>query len=262
MKKLLAGLLLCVSLQAAGGLLVMSPPYSSAAPPSFTNVNSTHFTPGSSQTINCGNNLDWDGSSGVTYAAWIKPDAIAVNLAILQKGFTGTAGWIFYKSGALTMAFIGTGSGGGGTMAFTFACTLNDGNWHHVGFTSDGSKTIAGARGYCDGASQTLVPGSDTLTGTLSTSGNFTLGDDPTNDPFKGNIDEPAKWTSVLTSGNFSTMWHSGGPVIDLASLTPAWWLRMGDTPDTTSTYFDASGNGHDCTPVNIAGGDIGPPVP
>jgi hypothetical protein len=82
----------------------------------------------------------------------------------------------------------------------TTAVTYNDGNWHHVAATYDGSSSAAGVNLYFDG---TLRPktSSDSLSATILNSVNFYIGSrNNAQQFFNGQIDEVKIFNYALTA--------------------------------------------------------------
>ena len=144
--------------------------------------------------------------------------------------------------------------------------TINDGDWHHVAVTSNGSSWAL----YIDGspASSTVPTGSNTgqwVGDIYNTNPAFVAFSDigasrrnPTiggSGYFQGNIDEVAIWDSALSSSQISTI-HSSGPG-NLLPLNPKAWWRMGDGVEANSgtTVYDMSSFSNNMTIVNATGG-------
>jgi len=108
----------------------------------------------------------------------------------------------------------------------------NDGNWHHVMGTFDGTTNANGLKLYVDGtlfqttAGSTGIRSTSTVEpsiGSLTNAGNWF---------FEGNIDEVSVWDSVQ---DISNVWDGNGKPIDITSTNPMVWYRMGDN----ATYRD-----------------------
>jgi len=134
-----------------------------------------------------------------------------------------------------------------------------DGNWHHWFFYITGSDQadIADAKMYVDGseiAAGTIVSSGLPSAWTVSQIGNA---------PWGGNkaalIDEFAIWQSDQTA-NVGTI-YGGGTPINLTSLNPVAWYRMGDG-DVFPTLTDHGSGGNSGTMTNMDAGDIVEDVP
>lgn len=152
---------------------------------------------------------------------------------------------------------------------------VDDGNWHHIVTTYDGSKTGEGIKIYLDGTEQgysltRTSPGA----GDTDSSAFFNIGiigdaGSAIIDPYDGNIDEPSIWNKELSAAEVTEIYNSGTPT-DLSTHSASgniisWW-RMGDDPLDDSTantgvIKDQVGS-NDCTPKNTEVGDIVSDVP
>ena len=104
--------------------------------------------------------------------------------------------------------------------------------------------------------------GTKTFATTLSyDAGAFFLGARNTsgNKDFLGNLDEVAIWNSDQ-SANIGSIYSVSGAV-DLSSLSPISWWRMGDG-DTYPTLTDNGSGGNNGTMTNMVSGDIVTDVP
>ena len=139
----------------------------------------------------------------------------------------------------------------------------NDGQWHHLLATFDGTTNANGLKLYVDG---TLFQKTATSTGinsyapTETTIGTLTGG---ANWRLEGNIDEVAIWNNDQSS-NASSIYNGGVPT-DLSSLSPLSWWRMGDGDTwngSTWTLTDNGSGGNDATSVNMEEADRVTDVP
>jgi hypothetical protein len=150
--------------------------------------------------------------------------------------------------------------------------TVNDGNWHHVAWTCDGSAWKI----YVDGQDEGTLT---TVTGTAS-DGNW-FGDLPAIDTcrigcqernsgtdsfFNGNIDEVAVWDSALSAAQITNIYKgesnggsggTNGTPGNLLSFSPKAWWRMGDGAEANSgnIIYDMSSFSNDMTIVNATSG-------
>ena len=135
----------------------------------------------------------------------------------------------------------------------------NDGNWHHVMGTFDGTTNANGLKLYVDGTLFQTTAGSTGIRSTSSVEpsiGSLTNGSSWF---FEGNIDEVAVWNSDQST-NISTIYNSGIPN-DLCTLNPLSWWRMGDG-DTFPTLTDNGSGGNDGTMTNMTSDNIVEDVP
>jgi len=192
--------------------------------------------------------LDFDGvddkveigtqSLGITGAisvsAWVKIPISGVWAAPYVQGIcveNGTSGinWNltfrpppFFNYFAFTVYH----TNGTSTILTSSGVTPNDGQWHHLLATSDGTTNANGVKLFVDGVLN--VQATATSTGTKSTPTVIpTIGSTSNNSwYFEGNIDEVSIFDTDQSS-NITTL--STAPTVDLTSLNPIAWYRMGD---------------------------------
>ena len=120
-----------------------------------------------------------------------------------------------------------------------------DGKKHFVAVSYDGSGLAAGVKLYVDGVQETMTTLSDTLSGTMVSSGQtFLVGDQYGNYTMHGSIghvqiDTVARSPSYIAS--YST--PSSLPPIDAKTA-----ISLSFTEGSGTTAADASGNNHNCT--------------
>lgn len=127
---------------------------------------------------------------------------------------------------------------------YTYSTNVNDGNWHHLGFTfvNDVLKV------YVDGSEVSVSKSNDdTVTTIHSSAQSYIIGARGNlSERYNGNIDELTIWSStVLSAGEISDLYNSGVPVDPNtigATATLEHWYRMGDGDDAT-TLFDNAGS-------------------
>jgi hypothetical protein len=131
----------------------------------------------------------------------------------------------------------------------------NDGAWHHVVMTYDGSSTAAGVTFYVAGVPVLMTTVTDTLAGTISCLTPFQInGRTSANVLLTAYEDECAVWDKELSSAEAAEV-YNGGVAADLRLLSSAanlkgWW-RMGDG-DVSPTILDWSTSGFDLTTTNM----------
>ena len=133
----------------------------------------------------------------------------------------------------------------------TTGITPNDGQWHHLLGTYDGTTNANGIKLYVDGVlSVQGTAGSTGINAFESTEPTIGALENNLNWRFEGNIDEVAIWNSDQNA-NASTIYNSGTPN-DISSLSPLSWWRCGDG-DTAPTLTDNGSGGNDGTMNNFS---------
>ena len=197
---------------------------------------------------------------------WIKPDAysgytrkhpVAVSTAVTAIDQTvHIRAW----PNDFKVRIVGSvgGTGGVGTT------TLNDGSWHHIGYTYtyDASTTYYTVNIYVDGNSTPEVVASMRTTGGYQTRGLYSIGvltnwngTHYAGTQYPGLIDEISAWDTSLSTADIATL--AGGPndLTTALSTTPVAWWRMGDKASwdgTDWTLTDQGSGGNNVTSVNM----------
>jgi len=191
------------------------------------------------------------GAGDLSCSLWIKTSA---SVAWTQENPV-----IFYASAGTSRSFGNTYQKAAGTrvvkVGSSYGTTqLNDGNWHHLVWTREISS--GDVKCYVDGDATPEATG--TFAGTYAYTiriGAYTNSIGTPSYWFDGLVDEVSYWNSVLTTGEIATIYNSGTP-IDLTSLNPISWYRMGDG-DSFPTLTDHGSAGSDGTMTNMVAGDI-----
>lgn len=131
------------------------------------------------------------------------------------------------------------------------ASGYNDGQWHHIAFTTDALTTTNGIKVYYDGVL--------TSQGTLSNSGissvatDWQLGKHTGTWLYNGVIDEVSLFSSELSASDVTSIYNGGVPnnLNDLSTPPLSWW-RCGDG-DTAPTLTDNGSGGNDGTMNNFS---------
>ena len=225
------------------GVTGISLPSSSA---DFASTNSFTFD-GNSDLVSMGDvlNMANDGTDAFTYSLWYKTtDTGSFQMFIGKQRVSGWFnGVTFSMRGDLKNfnVFLGTGQGNQRIKGKTSTISdINDGNWHHVCLTYDGSQVLSGMTLYYDNNPVTLsVDGTQGTPTNVSTSGqaDFIIGARGLATsfglPFNGNLDEVAYFTSELSAPDVSTIYGTGVPN-DISSFNPVGWWRMGEEANYT----------------------------
>ena len=201
---------------------------------------------GTNEYINMGNVLDFDSSNPFSLSCWVKLSGATGQYLISKidaiSPFTNN-GWGYgllqtSTSGGRLQFYLR--SSDGGTTSFlgvrTTNAFVNDGAWHHVVATYDGSATPAGIRFYIDGSEildKTTVINS-LAAKNISNSGNFNISGYVNGGSalLTGSVDEPAVYDAVLSPSDVTAIYNGGVPgnLLGLSSAPhlKGWW-RLGD---------------------------------
>ena len=246
-----------------------------AAP--FANTNSFLFD-GTDERMICSTN-GLGLTSAVSISAWIKVPSGSTggggaaiqaflaedNLASGQRNFT--FGW----RGSFANDFyfqVYHSNNSSNTELYSNVGDINDGNWHHVVATYDGTTTANAFKIYVD---TVVTQKTASSTGMANNSIGTLIGATRSSSPtrfFEGHIDELAVWNTALSSTDVSTLYGSGTPS-DISSLSPLHWWRMGEqatfsNPGGTGdwTLVDQGSGGKNATSVNMEESDRTTDIP
>ena len=189
---------------------------------------------GSSQYIDCGESvLHTSNATVFTLSAWIKTSAIGTNQMIIDASTAPNgSGYSMYlrSSGKIRFwSYLANND-------INSITTLLPNTWYHICATHDriGLENKLYINGVLDvsGASGSFNPTPMTNL-RIGTSALFGF-------PFNGNIDEPCFFNRKLIQSEITTL--ATAPTVDLTSLSPISWYRMGDSVTAFPTIPDAIG--------------------
>ena len=202
--------------------------------------------------VSMGNVLDKDGTEAFSISAWVKYTS-GSSIAIVAKNDSGTPSGYSLFSQAVGGINWYPATSAGGYIQVKSSNGVNDGDWHHVLATYDGSGNASGAKIYIDGSLDTTIV-TDTATGSSSNSTDLQIGArDGTGLPFYGSIDDVAIFNTDK-SASASSIYNSGVPS-DLSgeSGLEGYWIFDDATFSTNWTIPDNSSNSNNGTSVNMA---------
>tara|TARA_R110001592_G_scaffold121426_2_gene326995 strand:- start:3572 stop:4336 length:765 start_codon:yes stop_codon:yes gene_type:complete len=209
---------------------------------------------------------DSGANRGMTWSAWIKPDA--ANKDILTKDDGVGTEWKLKvgKGSRIEINIFGNDSAGISQNLVTDVVNIITSGWHHVAVTFDLSSATSSLIAYVDGVpySQALGNALHTSVGTWSASINTNAKMVLAASSYVGHIDEVAIFDNTANGSVIDSIYNSGVPN-DISGLDNllGWW-RNGDPTGTGAypTIVDQSTNSNDGTMTNMASGDIQTDVP
>jgi len=147
-------------------------------------------------TINFGDNFSFVGTQSHTFAFWIKTTSGYTNIFTKRSGSPGSwEGWIMYTAGGNMM--FERERAGVQNLVQTSSAAINDGFWHHVTYTYDGSSM----KFYVDGKAN----GSTANTTSIVNAGvNATVIANP------ATMDEFAIWSRALSATEVKELYRRG----------------------------------------------------
>jgi hypothetical protein len=222
-----------------------------------------------------GNAPIYDRLDSFSVSLWMKSSATGFGCMIGKQLATGTfTGWGIFQNptvaGEFYVAMFNTL--GSNTQAVrTTGGGWNDGAWHHVCLTYDGSSTAAGIKIAVDGADETVSVDSDTLSASILTSEAMSFGSRGSTAPnafYNGRLDEVSMFNIELSAAQITELYNSGVPNNVLTHSAVAnldAYYRLGDGSDgvgSSPVVSDLSGNGYGLDEANLEAGDFAADVP
>ncbi len=128
---------------------------------------------GSNDYIGMGNVLDYGKNDPMTYSAWVKTTGTGMQIAgKADNGGTETGIWFFMEGSNLSLWICDATD-----CKYRWSNeTFNDGGWHHLVATYDGSNDVSGIQLYGDGALLTTFDSGNPAIGTVTNSFPFSIG--------------------------------------------------------------------------------------
>lgn len=223
--------------------------------------------------ISTTSSIDFIQNSEFTLSAWVKFTSLSVAQTFFFKGMggSGTNNSIrFYIPTTGRISFIVRASSTADRVRVrtqNLTGIINDGNWHHLVVTWDGtvSTVAANALIYIDGVIGTMDTQTDGLVGAIPPGDAWALsGVENESDNFwNGNLDEMSIWNKALSLAEVQEIYNSGAPT-DLfghsAETNLAAWWPFNDVANFPTTR-DVKGE-NDAAMINMEVGDFVPDVP
>jgi len=190
------------------------------------------------------------------------------DIVLIAKHYRFDAGWYVETASSGNDLYVHFEGDSGGSFYKRWYVSANDGDWHHILFTYDGSNGPNGITIYVDGSAGSSAVSGSALSGNLETTGTLRVGarDNYTSREFYGKVCHSFVYDKEL-SGAEVTAIYGGGVPQDLLSLGPTsnlvHWAALGDG-DTVGAgnVNDLSSQGNDGTFVNGEISDFESDVP
>ena len=217
----------------------------------FDNTYSLQFDGVSKIKVDNDTSIDFSHTDPISFSCWFKTKG--GQQRFLDKTGTGSAATCGYRfeilaTGAVRAEFRVADSN---RVRITCNCTDHaDGAWHHLCITKDNTSNGSGVKIYLDGSLDTSTINNDTLTSTITNTGDLYVGASKNGGTprFKGNIDEVALFDTELTSTDVTNLYNNGVPddLNDHAKFSNCvMWFSFNDTEDfPTENDLAGSNNG------------------
>lgn len=193
---------------------------------------------------------------------WVSTSADNTGLLLGKMLSTGLlSGWGMYlQSGGTITVTLRSDFGGGDLLTVSADEPINDGEWHCLAFTYDGSSTGAGVTIYVDGVAVAVTVDTDSLASSIMSVAEFTIGARFGGSMWlTGLVSEAAVYDKELSAGEVSDVYGAGRPPHLRAASMPSnlvgYW-KMGDWDDE-SIFRDFSTNSNDLTTAGMVAANL-----
>ncbi len=196
--------------------------------------------------------LRFDRTQAFSIEAWVKTSSSAEQKIVSKMvNASPLRGFEFYvQSGKLNLTLVNTWSSN--VIWRVGTTSVNDGTWHHVAVTYDGTSQASGVRFYVDGASETASTRLDSLTAnTLNTQTLHIASRAGSAHRLNGTLQDVAIYPKALTASRVAAH-HAAGSLTSVQAQTPViyntrypkavarhvptgYW-RLGEATGTTAT--------------------------
>lgn len=127
--------------------------------------------------VDCGNIASFERTDSFSIEFWMKSTQLGDFRHLISRFAVNTAGWIVrLQSGKIEVCLSYIWSTSHLIRKKTIVNTYNDGNWHHVVVTYNGSSLASGLLIYVDGSNQACTVVNDLLDGSMIINTNLNLG--------------------------------------------------------------------------------------
>lgn len=178
--------------------------------------------------------LRFERTASFSLSIWVKTSAVADSVLIgsLGDGTTYTGYVMQMKAAGTVEVTLSSDSTGGDVLKVVTTETVNDGAWHHVAMTYNGSSAASGVQVYIDGEAATMSTTLDSLTSSIVGNGKFRIGAygyQLVAGLLNGSVVEAAAYSKQLSAAEVRTVYgmHSppdltvAGPTANLVGYWP-----------------------------------------
>ena len=200
--------------------------------------------------ITMGNTLTKDGSTAFSISCWIKYTGSGTEMIVSKQDASGI-GYLLHTGNfaGVKLCWYPCIASGGNIQVRT-SNAYNDGNWHNVLATYDGSGNASGAKIYVDGTLDTNII-TDTFTGTSSSTGPFQISArNGTSFPFVGDVSNVVVWSSDQNA-NKDNIYNNGVPQSTYTTNPEAWYKLNVDTSTWENVAQQWRFKNNQITPIN-----------
>jgi len=205
--------------------------------------------------------LDFERTDTFSIVAWVKTTSNGETILAKRDNSGGqTRGYELWNNGSGQLSFLLVNDNSPANYLYVDGTdnTINDGAWHMVVVTYDGSSTAAGTLLYVDGIAQTKTVNQDNLSATTLNNVAFRVGSREAGDiDFTGDIDNVIVYDDVRTPAEILADYNNGQPastmhIFDTGSTVGSSGISASFRNNTVEKAFiDINGEG------NFAGIDV-----
>ncbi len=196
-------------------------------------------------------NFDFDNTDSFSIEAWIKTTAVSGRIVSKMYQADPYTGYEMNVSSTGKLEFLVRNDNSPSNYFIEFSTTdINDGIWHHVAVTYDGTSDISGSELYIDGVLEATTSTANTLTGSILNNYPVTIGNRAnlgTPYYFNGYIDEVRVWNTERTAGDISTNMN-----VNLTGAEAGLVAYYNMESETGTVLTDITGNGNTGTLINM----------
>jgi hypothetical protein len=193
--------------------------------------------------------FDFERTQAFSIACWVKYTSTSEMVFVSKEDSNSPyRGWSLEangNAGKIGFYLINNVTGGGNAIMGETPLAYNDGNWHYVVGTYDGSGALSGMAVYIDGSPVTLTSIRDNLgANTILNNFSVNIGAQQTVNFMSGAIDEVGIWSRALTSGEVTSLWNGGNGLAyplatDITINCPLGTISLGgQIPTTVGNIF------------------------
>jgi len=195
---------------------------------------------GVNEYIDCGNIASFERTQPFSLECWFQTSAI--NIYFMSKFTSALVGYAITinASGQINFSLYSSLN----NIQRITTSAYNNGVFHHVIVTYDGSSNVSGMKIYVDNVLVSTTTVGTAITGTLLNATNFRIATrEGIAYPMNGLLDEIVIYDRVLSVSDVALRWNSGTGTESVGyDTTKGWYVRTNTNQINTSTWFGIGG--------------------
>lgn len=187
--------------------------------------------------VDLGGIANFERDESFSVECWVKTSEATAGL---MTKYNGTLGWALYFEASTLFFMLVHEASTADRIRRRAAVSINDGFWHHIIATYDGSETLAGTHIYVDGVLQDSATGNtDNLTGSIVGGGPCYLAALHNWLAYRldGEIDECAIYDYKLTQADVTFRWNEGAGTEISGYSVGGWYVLTEAAQINTSSW-------------------------